>query len=271
VPRTARGATVPGVARVRLVSSLWLAACLLTRPAEAVLFQDSRDHFRLDFRPQQTRVCVLVPAADTKTEDCAGLDLETLRRLYAGGPDLRGAVAVVRGETAYNLLYAVQTPGIPSATPASAGEFARGLVGAARSAAPAGQVVREKNPAAPFALDRYGRAQVIRVDLVFERMPLAGGPPEVQEQTTFAILGNQAVHSLYLVAPRELAAEAQHDVVSALAHVEIEPPRSREYRLGRALGRAMAPLFGVAVLGAGLVGAVLAVVLWWRRTARRKV
>ena len=259
------------MARVRLAWSLWLAACLLARPGEAVLFQDSRDHFRLDFRPPATRVCVLVPATETKTEDCAGVDVETLRRLYAGGPDLRGAIAVVRGETAYNLLYAAQTPGIPPATPASAGEFARGLVGAARSAAPAGQVVREKNPAAPFAIDRYGRAQVIRVDLVFERTPLAGGPPEVQEQTTFAILGDQAVHSLYLVAPRELAEEAQRDVVSALAQVEIEPPRSREYRLGRALGRALAPLFGLAVLGAGVVAVVLALVLWRRRAAPKGV
>jgi hypothetical protein len=212
----------------------------------------------------------LVPVAETKTEDCAGLDLETLRRLYAGGPDLRGAIAVVRGKEAYNLLYAVQTPGIPPATPASAGEFARGLVGAARGAAPSGQVVREKNPAAPFAIERYGRAEVIRVDLVFERTPLAGGPPEVQEQTTFAILGDRAVHCLYLVAPRELAAEAQRDVVSALARVEIEPPRCREHRLGRALGRAAASLFGLAVVGVGLAGAVLALVLWWRRAAQKR-
>jgi len=131
--------------------------------------------------------------------------------------------------------------------------------------------VREKNPAAPFAIDRFGPAQVIRVDLVFERTPLAGGPPQVQEQTTFAILGDQAVHSLYLVAPRDLAAEAQRDVVSALAHVEIEPPRSREHRLGRAIGRAMAPLFGLAVVGAGVAVAAVALVLWWRRAARKRV
>jgi len=262
---------VPRVARVRLALSFWLAACLGTRSAEAVLFQDSRDHFRLDFRPPATRVCVLVPAAETRAEDCAGLDLDTLRRLYAGGPDLRGAIAVVRGDAVYNMLYAAQTPGLPPATPASAGEFARGLVEAARSAAPAGQIVREKNPAAPSTIGRYGRAQVIRVDLVFERTPLAGGPPEVQEQTTFAILGDQAVHSLYLVAPRDLAAEAQRDVVSALAHVEIEPPRSREHRLGRAIGRAMAPLFGLAVVGAGVAVAAVALVLWWRRAARKRV
>jgi len=126
VRAAARGATVPRVARARLELSLWLAICLGARPAEAVLFQDSGDRFRLDFRPASARVCVVVPPAETKTEDCAGLDLETLRRLYAGGPDLRGAVAVVRGETAYNLLYSAQTPGIPPATPASAREFCSG-------------------------------------------------------------------------------------------------------------------------------------------------
>jgi hypothetical protein len=255
---------------VRLELSVCLALCLGARPAEAVLFQDSGDRFRLDFRPEAARVCVVVPVTETKLEDCAGLDLDTLRRLYAAGPGLRGAIAVVRGQTAYNLLYAAQTPGIQPATPARAGEFARGLVGAARSAAPAGQVVRNKNPAAPFAIQRYGRADVVRVDLVFERQPLAGGPPEVQEQTTFAVLGDKAVHCLYLVAPHELAAEAQRDVVSALARVEIEPPRSREYRRGRALGRATASLFGLAAAGAALAASALALVLWWRRAAQKR-
>jgi hypothetical protein len=268
VPRAARPATVGDVRRLALGLSLCLALWLAGRPAGAVVFQDAGDRFRLDFQPRAGRVCVVVPPAESKPEDCAGTDLETLRRLYAGGPELKTAIAVVRGEAAYNLLYAVQSPGIASATPATAAGFAQGLVTAARSAAPSGQVVRAKNPAMPFAIERHGGTEVIRVELVFERVTPGGAASEIQEQTTFAVLGDKAVHCLYLVAPRELAAEARRDVDAALARVEVVPPRSGPYRLGRALGRVTvrALLLAVAV-GSALVGAVAVLVGWRRRRA----
>lgn len=234
----------------------WLvwAVCLATAPARAVSVKSTDDRFHLEFQPPGARVCVVLPADATMLEDCAGVELESLRRLYLAGPPLQMALSVVRGETSYNLLYALEKPGLGAATPATAARFAATLVNAARRAAPSGQRVQHKASWAPFVLERFGSAQVIRVDLLFEHTPLAGGAPDVLEQTTYAVLGKHAVHCLYLLSPRGHAELARRDLSQALSHLEVEPTGSRERRWNQVIGS----MLGWVAAGGGLL-AVLAI------------
>jgi hypothetical protein len=179
------------------------------------------------------------------------------------------ALAVMRGDTGYSLLYAPEKPGLGAATPATEARFAAALVDAARRAAPSGQRVRHKAAWAPFVLEHFGSTQVIRVDLLFEHTPIAGGAPDVLEQTTYAVLGKHAVHCLYLLSPPGQAELARRDLSQALGRVEVEPTGSDEQGSSKFLGS----ILRWAALGGGLLlvlvttaGLVLLVVRKRRRS-----
>jgi hypothetical protein len=252
-----------GLGRHFLVASAALWTVIAPARARAIVIEDKVDNFQLRFEPQNTKLCILLPAELTDPATCKDFDVATLRQGFGKTEGVSHAFTVMRNGTSY-VVVRTRTDPMPTPTPRTMAAWSKGFLDAAQKTSGATHTVTPKRPPPHAELLHYGEVSVLRLDVSFEPKP--GSKAQRVDNASYAIAGDAACHLVTVIATPDVIEQAKADVETALATMKLAPAKSAEYRMGYLVGR----LFGGVIGAMGAIAILVLVPLMLIKRSKRK-